>query len=105
MANSVDPDQTTPIGAVCSESALFASILTSSVMVGNNLQQTTSADYFFRCIFFALKGLKCLSTSGSNKQSCQAQNQEYAKAKPLHLSSEKKGKISIKGDGQSPTLS
>ena len=30
MANSVDPDQTAPIGAVCSESMLFASILNSS---------------------------------------------------------------------------
>ena len=27
MANSVDQDQTAPIGAVCSGSALFASIL------------------------------------------------------------------------------
>ena len=27
MANSVDPDQTAPIGAVCSGSRLFASIL------------------------------------------------------------------------------
>ena len=27
MANSVDPDQTAPIGAVCSESTPFASIL------------------------------------------------------------------------------
>ena len=26
MANSVDPDQTAPIGAVCSGSTLFASI-------------------------------------------------------------------------------
>ena len=32
MANSVDPDQTTPIGAVCSGSNLFASILNSSVI-------------------------------------------------------------------------
>ena len=34
MANSVDPDQTAPapIGAVCSRSTLFASILNSSVM-------------------------------------------------------------------------
>ena len=32
MANSVDPDQTSPIGAVCSGSTLFASILNSSVM-------------------------------------------------------------------------
>ena len=32
MANSVDPDQTAPIGAVCSESTLFASILNLSVI-------------------------------------------------------------------------
>ena len=51
MANSVDPDQTAPIGAVCSGSTLFASILNSSVMLGNYLQQTTSADDIFRCIF------------------------------------------------------
>ena len=44
MANSVDPDQTAPIGAVCSGSTLFASLLNSSVIVGNYLQQTTSAD-------------------------------------------------------------
>ena len=59
MANSVDPDQTAPIEAVCSWSTLFASILNSSVMEGNYLQQTTSADDIFRCIFFlAFKGLK-----------------------------------------------
>ena len=52
MANSVDPDQTAPIGAVCSGSMLFASILYSSVMLRNYLQQTTSADDIFRCIFF-----------------------------------------------------
>ena len=52
MANSVDPDQTAPIRAVCSGSTLFASILNSSVMQGNYLQQTTSAEYIFRCIFF-----------------------------------------------------
>ena len=69
MANSVDPDQTAPIGAVCSGSTLFAieaapigagcsgstlfaSILNSSVMLGNCLQQTTSADDIFGCIFF-----------------------------------------------------
>ena len=32
MANSVDLDQTAPIGAVCSGSMLFASIRNSSVM-------------------------------------------------------------------------
>ena len=54
MANSVDPDQTTPIyiGAVCSGSTLFASVLNSAVMLGNYLQQTTSADDIFKCIFF-----------------------------------------------------
>ena len=52
MANSVDPDQTAPIGAVCSGPRLFASILDSSVMLGNYLQQTTSADNILRCIFF-----------------------------------------------------
>ena len=52
MANSVDPDQTAPIRAVCSGSRLFASILTSSVMSGNYLQQMTSADNIFRCNFF-----------------------------------------------------
>ena len=40
MANTVDP----PIGAVCSGSTLFALILNLSVMLGNYLQQTTSAD-------------------------------------------------------------
>ena len=52
MANSVDPDQTAPIGEVCSGSTLFASILNWSVMLGNYLQQRTSADNIFRCIFF-----------------------------------------------------
>ena len=52
MASSVDPDQTAPIGAVCFGSTLFASILNSSVMLGNYWQQTTSADSIFRCIFF-----------------------------------------------------
>ena len=52
MANSVDSGQTAPIGAVCSGSKLFASILNSLVMLGNYLQQTTSADDIFRCIFF-----------------------------------------------------
>ena len=55
MANSVDPDQTAPIGAVCSGSTLFASMLNSSVMLGNylqqQLQQTTFSDAF---LFLAL---------------------------------------------------
>ena len=52
MANIVDPDQTALIGAVCSGSTLFASKLNSSVMSGDYLQRTTSADDIFRCIFF-----------------------------------------------------
>ena len=52
MANSVDPEQTAPIGAVCSGSRLFAYTLNSSVMLDNYLQQTTSADDIFRYIFF-----------------------------------------------------
>ena len=52
MANSVDPDQTAPIGAVCSGYTLFAYILNSSVMLGNFLQQTTLAEDIFRCSFF-----------------------------------------------------
>ena len=52
MAINLDLEQTAPIGAVCSGSTLFASILNSSVMLGNHLQQTTSADDIFRCIFF-----------------------------------------------------
>ena len=51
MANSMNPDQTAPIGAVCSWSTLFA----LSVMLGNYLQQTTSADDIFRCILGALR--------------------------------------------------
>ena len=47
MANSVDPEQTAPIGAVCSGSTLFASILSLSVMLGNYLQQTTFSGAFF----------------------------------------------------------
>ena len=47
MANSVDPEQTTPIGAVCSGSTLFASILNSSVRLGYYLQQTAFSDAIF----------------------------------------------------------
>ena len=50
MANSVDPDQTAPIEAVCSGSTLFASLLKSSVVSGNYLQQTSTAHDIFRCI-------------------------------------------------------
>ena len=55
MANSVDLDQTAPIGAVCSGSKLFASILNSLVMLGNYFQQT-AADDIFRFFSWRFKG-------------------------------------------------
>ena len=47
MANSVDPDQT-------AGSTLLATILNSSVMLGNYLQQTASADNILDAFFLAL---------------------------------------------------
>ena len=44
MANSVDPDRTAPIGAVCSGSTLFASILNFV----SNYRQLFAADNFSR---------------------------------------------------------
>ena len=52
MANSMGPDRTAPIGAVCSGSTLFVSFLNLLVMLGIYLQQTTSADDIFRCSLF-----------------------------------------------------
>ena len=53
MANSVDPDQTAPIGAVCSGSTLIASILESVSYV----RQLFAADDFsrghFKMYFFS----------------------------------------------------
>ena len=48
MANSVDPDQTAPIGAVCSGSTLFASMLDLSV----NARQLFAAEDFSRSHFW-----------------------------------------------------
>ena len=52
MANIVDLDQTAPIGAVCSGSMLFASMLNSRVL----LKQLFAADDFsrrhFQMLFF-----------------------------------------------------
>ena len=47
MANSVDPDQTDPIGVVCSGSTLFACML----KFASNVRQLFAADDIFRCIF------------------------------------------------------
>ena len=52
MANNLDPDQTVPIGAVCSGSTLFACILNLTVILGNYLQQT----HFSRRNFHFLLG-------------------------------------------------
>ena len=49
MANSVDPDQTAPIGVVCSWSTLFACIL----KFASNVSQLFAADDIFRCIFLS----------------------------------------------------
>ena len=55
MASSVGPDQTAPIGAVCSGSTLFAPILNWSVMFAiicsRQLQQTTFSDAIFSWCF------------------------------------------------------
>ena len=45
MTNSVDPDQTAPIGAVCTGSTLFAFILYLSVML--DFSRRTFSDAFF----------------------------------------------------------
>ena len=45
------PKSDCPYRAVCSESTLFASILNSSVLLGNYLQQKTSADDILDAFF------------------------------------------------------
>ena len=52
MANSVDPDQTAPMGAVCSGSTLFASILNSSVMLGKLFEADDFSRRHFQMHFF-----------------------------------------------------
>ena len=47
MANSVNPDQTARIGAVCSGSTLFACML----KFASNVWQLFATDDIFRCIF------------------------------------------------------
>ena len=61
MENSVDPDKTAPIGALCSGSTLFASILNSSVMLGNYLQQMTTADDILDAFFLGALRVKYYS--------------------------------------------
>ena len=52
MTNSVDPDQTAPLGAVCSGSTLFASILNLSVIFRQLFAADDSADDIIKSIFF-----------------------------------------------------
>ena len=71
LRSRVKQIQTAPIGAVCSGSTLFALILNSSVMLGNNLQQTTSADDIFRCFcFLGALTLKALITTAADDKFC-----------------------------------
>ena len=49
--NNEEPDQTAPVGEAWTGSTLFASILNKSILLGNYLQQTTTADNIFRYIF------------------------------------------------------
>ena len=53
MANSVNPDQTAPIGAVCSGSTLFASKLNSSVLLGNYAADDFSRRQFLKNAFLS----------------------------------------------------
>ena len=67
MANSVDPDQTAPIGAVCSGSRLFVS---SILNFFSNVRQLFAADDFSRQHFqmhFFLGALR-VKMQGSNKE-------------------------------------
>ena len=64
MANSVDSDQTAPIGTVSSGSTLLSLIFNSTVLLGNYLQQMASADGIFRCICF-LGALRVYNQTGN----------------------------------------
>ena len=52
MANSVDPDQTAPKEQSDLGPPFLLPYLNLSVMLGNYLQQTTSADVIFQMHFF-----------------------------------------------------
>ena len=51
MANSVNPDQTVPIGAVCSRSSLFACILKFASNVGQIFAADDSSRQHFEMHF------------------------------------------------------
>ena len=67
MANSVDPDQTAPIRDLLEQSVLgpyFLLVYLNSpvLMLGNYLQQTTSADDTFRWIFLGALRVKAIKS-------------------------------------------
>ena len=70
MANSVDPDQTVPIGAVCSGSTLIASILKFPSNVGQLFAVDDFSRRHFQMHFFlgALRGILkiCIMTHNAN---------------------------------------
>ena len=79
-------------GAVCSGSTLFASILNSSVMFGNYLQQTTFSDAFFpgalRVKFFSRQApvLKTIFHQCVISYTCSQYNADVAVFKKGHQS-------------------
>ena len=50
MANSVESDQTAPIGAVCSSSTLFAFLRVKNIFPSDSLQQTWVGPLFMSCV-------------------------------------------------------
>ena len=60
MTNSMDPDQTAPIGAVGSGSMLFASIPNSSVMLSNYLQHYNTRRHFQMHFFLGALRVKTI---------------------------------------------
>ena len=60
MTNSVDPEQTAAIGAVCSGSTLFASMLNLSVMLGNYFYPIFCAHLIIFIIITSTPTLECL---------------------------------------------
>ena len=52
MTNSVDPDQTVPIGAVCSGSTLFASVLKFIINVWRLFEADDFSRRHFQMYFF-----------------------------------------------------
>ena len=66
MAKSVNPDQTAPIGAVCSGSTLFACLL----KFANNVWQLFAADDFSRRHFQMHFFLGALRVKGYSMRVC-----------------------------------